>query len=154
MSELTTGAKAPGFSLVAHDGKQYSLKDFTGKKIVLYFYPKDDTSVCTKEACAFQDELSAIKKKGAVVLGISPDPVLSHQKFSKKYDLTFPLLSNESKEILAAYGVWQEKSMYGRKYMGVVRTTYIIDEKGKISHVFPKVRVKGHLKAVLEALSE
>lgn len=154
MSELTPGASAPAFSLTAQDGQRYSLKDFKGKKIVLYFYPKDDTSVCTKEACAFQNELAAIKKKGSVVLGVSPDPVTSHQKFSKKYDLTFPVLSDESKEILQSYGVWQEKSMYGRKYMGVVRTTYIIDEKGKITHVFPKVRVKGHVKAVLEALGE
>lgn len=154
MAELTVGAKAPAFTLTAGDGKKYSLKDFTGKTVVLYFYPKDDTSGCTKEACSFRDNLSAIKKRGAVVLGVSPDGESSHAKFTKKYDLNFPLLSDESKEMLTAYGVWQEKSMYGRKYMGVVRTTVIIDGKGKISHLFPKVKVEGHTDEVLKALAE
>ncbi|MFA6467486.1 MAG: thioredoxin-dependent thiol peroxidase [Bacteroidota bacterium] len=154
MAEITVGKKAPSFTLTAGDGKKYSLKDFLGKKIVLYFYPKDDTSGCTKEACSFRDNLSTIKKKGAVVIGVSPDAVKSHVKFSSKYDLNFPLLSDESKEMLTAYGVWQEKSMYGRKYMGVVRTTFVIDEQGKISHIFPKVKVDGHAVEVLKALSE
>jgi peroxiredoxin Q/BCP len=152
MAELTVGAKAPAFSLTSGDGKKYSLKDFAGKKVVLYFYPKDDTSGCTAEACSFRDNLAAIKKKGAVVIGVSPDPEKSHQKFSAKYDLNFPLLSDESKAMLTKYGVWQEKSMYGRKYMGVVRTTFIIDEQGKISHIFPKVKVDGHTEEVLKAL--
>ncbi len=154
MAILTIGNIAPNFSLLAIDGKKYSLKDFKGKKIVLYFYPKDDTSGCTAEACSFRDNLSAIKKKGAVVIGVSPDGIKSHEKFVSKYDLNFPLLSDESKEILTEYGVWQEKSMYGRKYMGVVRTTYVIDENGKISHIFPKVKVDGHTEEILKALSE
>jgi peroxiredoxin Q/BCP len=154
MSTIAIGKKAPDFSLVAHDGKKYSLKDFKGKKVVLYFYPKDDTSGCTKEACSFRDNLSAIKKKGAVVLGVSPDGTASHEKFSAKYDLNFPILSDESKTMMQSYGVWQEKSMYGRKYMGVVRTTFIIDAGGKISHIFPKVKVDGHTDEVLTALSE
>ena len=154
MAILTIGNIAPNFSLLAIDGKKYSLKDFKGKKIVLYFYPKDDTSGCTAEACSFRDNLSAIKKKGAVVIGVSPDGIKSHEKFVSKYDLNFPLLSDESKEILTEYGVWQEKSMYGRKYMGVVRTTFIIDEKGKISHVFPKVTVDGHTEEILTTLSK
>lgn len=154
MSTIAIGRKAPEFSLIAHDGKKYSLMDFKGKKVVLYFYPKDDTSGCTKEACYFRDNLTAIKKKGAVILGVSPDGAASHAKFSTKYDLNFPLLSDESKTIMQSYGVWQEKSMYGRKYMGVVRTTFIIDEGGKISHIFPKVKVEGHTEEVLKALSE
>jgi peroxiredoxin Q/BCP len=154
MAMLSVGNKAPNFSLVANDGKKYSLKDFKGKKVVLYFYPKDDTSGCTAEACSFRDNLSAFKKKEAVVLGVSPDGIKSHEKFVSKYDLNFPILSDESKEMLTEYGVWQEKSMYGRKYMGVVRTTFIIDEKGKISHIFPKVKVDGHTKEIFKALSE
>ncbi len=154
MAMLNVGNKAPIFSLVANDGKNYSLKDFKGKKIVIYFYPKDDTSGCTAEACSFRDNLTSIKKKGAVLLGVSPDGLKSHEKFVSKYDLNFPVLSDESKEMLSEYGVWQEKSMYGRKYMGVVRTTYIIDEKGKISHIFPKVKVDGHTEEILKALSE
>jgi len=154
MANLNVGSKAPNFSLVANDGKKYSLKDLKGKKVVLYFYPKDDTSGCTAEACSFRDNLSTIKKKGALVLGVSPDGLKSHEKFVSKYDLNFPVLSDESKEMLVEYGVWQEKSMYGRKYMGVVRTTYIIDEKGKISHIFSKVKVDGHTEEVLKALSE
>ncbi len=154
MAELIAGTKAPNFSLVANDGKKYSLNDFKGKKVVLYFYPKDDTSGCTAEACSFRDNLSSIKKKGAVILGVSPDGLKSHEKFVSKYDLNFPILSDESKAMLEEYGVWQEKSMYGRKYMGVVRTTYIIDETGKISHIFLKVKVDGHTEEVLKALSE
>ncbi len=152
MNVLQVGEKAPAFSLLGSDGKKYSLKDFKGKKIVLYFYPKDDTSGCTKEACSFRDNLSAITKKGAVVIGISPDGIKAHEKFISKYDLNFLLLSDEEKTILQKYGVWKEKSMYGRKYMGVERTTFIIDEKGKISHLFPKVKVDGHTEEVIAAL--
>ena len=152
MNVLQVGEKAPAFSLLGSDGKNYSLKDFKGKKIVLYFYPKDDTSGCTKEACSFRDNLSAITKKGAVVIGISPDGIKAHEKFISKYDLNFLLLSDEEKTILQKYGVWKEKSMYGRKYMGVERTTFIIDEKGKISHLFPKVKVDGHTEEVIAAL--
>ncbi|MBW7887784.1 MAG: thioredoxin-dependent thiol peroxidase [Bacteroidetes bacterium] len=153
MPQLKVGDNAPDFSLSAVDGKNYSLKDFRGKKIVLYFYPKDNTSGCTKEACSFRDNLSAIKRKGAVVIGVSPDSLHSHEKFIATYDLNFLLLSDESKELLKKYGVWKEKSMYGRKYMGVERTTFIIDEKGKLSHIFPKVKVEGHTEEILKALA-
>ncbi|MFA6540547.1 MAG: thioredoxin-dependent thiol peroxidase [Bacteroidota bacterium] len=154
MAELHVGMKAPDFSLMANDGKKYSLKDFRGKKVVLYFYPKDDTSGCTKEACSFRDTLPVIKKKGAVVIGVSPDPVRTHEKFIDKYDLNFPLLSDETKEMLLRYGVWKEKSMYGRKYMGVERTTFLIGEEGKITHIFRKVKVEGHTDEVMDALSK
>jgi peroxiredoxin Q/BCP len=153
MTEIMVGSTAPDFSLQGDDGKKHSLKDFRGKKIVLYFYPKDDTSGCTKESCSFRDNLSSIKRKGAVVIGISADGVESHKKFISKYDLNFPLLSDESKSVLEEYGVWQLKSFMGRKYMGIVRTTFIIDEKGKVSHIFPKVKVEGHAGEVLDALS-
>ena len=153
MAELKIGSIAPDFSLDGDDGKKHSLKEFRGKKIVLYFYPKDDTSGCTKEACSFRDNLSSVKKKGAIVLGISADGTESHKKFISKYDLNFPLLSDESKSVLEAYGVWKLKSFMGRRYMGIERTTVIIDEKGKISHIFPKVKVEGHTEEVLNALS-
>lgn len=152
MPQLQVGDKAPDFSLPTGDGKDLSLKDLKGKKVVLYFYPKDDTSGCTKEACSFQENLGAIKKKGAVVVGVSTDGVASHAKFASKYDLTFPLVSDEKKEIVNAYGVWKEKSMYGRKYMGTERTTFIIDEKGRITHIFSKVKVDGHSADVLKSL--
>ncbi len=152
MAELKAGDKAPDFALTGDDVKNHSLKDFRGKKVVLYFYPKDDTSGCTKEACSFRDNASAIKKKGAVVLGVSGDSVDSHKKFISKYDLNFVLLSNEDRSVLNAYGVWKEKSFMGRKYMGIERTTFIIDEKGVISHVFSKVKVDGHTQEVLEAI--
>jgi peroxiredoxin Q/BCP len=154
MAILKVGSKAPNFSLLASDGKTYSLKDFNGKKVVLYFYPKDDTAVCTAEACSFNQNLSAVKSSGAVVLGVSPDGLKSHTKFVSKYDLNFLILSDESKKMLREYGVWQQKSMFGNTYMGVVRTTFVIDEKGKVSHIFPKVRVKGHVEKILKALSE
>lgn len=153
MAELTIGSMAPDFSLEGDDGNKHSLKEFRGKKIVLYFYPKDDTSGCTKESCSFRDNLSSIKGKGAVVLGVSADGTDSHRKFVSKYDLNFPLLSDESKSVLETYGVWKLKSFMGRKYMGIERTTIIIDEKGKISHIFPKVKVDGHTEEVLNALS-
>jgi peroxiredoxin Q/BCP len=149
---IKVGDKAPAFSLPAGDGTTVSLKDFKGKKVVLYFYPKDNTSGCTKEACSFQDNLSELKKKGAILLGMSADGVGSHANFSSKYDLTFSLLSDEKKDVLKAYGVWKEKSMYGRKYMGIERTTVVIDERGTISHIFSKVKVEGHTKEVLEVL--
>ena len=153
MAELKIGSLAPDFSLEGDDGKKHSLKEFRGKKIVLYFYPKDDTSGCTKESCSFRDNLSSIKHKGAVVIGVSADGTDSHRKFISKYDLNFPLLSDESKSVLETYGVWKLKSFMGRKYMGIERTTIIIDEKGKISHIFPKVKVDGHTEEVLNALS-
>ena len=152
MASLEVGDKAPDFSAPVTDGTIVSLKDYKGKKLVLYFYPKDDTSGCTKESCSFRDNLARVRKKGAEILGVSADSVKSHQKFTEKFDLSFPLLSDESKDVVKAYGVWQEKSMYGRKYMGIVRTTFIIDERGKIARIFEKVNVEGHTDEVLDAL--
>jgi peroxiredoxin Q/BCP len=149
---IKPGDKAPMFSLPAGDGTTVSLKDFKGKKVVLYFYPKDDTSGCTKEACSFQENLAVLKKKGAILLGLSADSVASHERFAEKYDLSFPLLSDEQKEVIKAYGVWKEKSLYGRKYMGIERTTVVIDEQGRIAHIFPKVKVEGHTKEILDVL--
>lgn len=152
MPTLEIGDHAPEFSLLGDDGKTHSLGELKGKKIVLFFYPKDDTSGCTKEACSFRDNLSQLKKKGAVVVGVSADSVDSHKSFISKYDLNFALLSDESRSVLETYGVWKQKSFMGRKYMGIERTTFIIDEKGKISHIFPKVKVDGHTEEVLNAL--
>ncbi len=151
---IEEGKKAPDFKLKNQDGETISLKNFKGKNVVLYFYPKDNTSGCTKEACNFRDEFPKFKNVDAVILGVSPDSVASHKKFAEKYDLPFNLLSNEDKHVLETYGVWQEKSMYGKKYMGVVRTTVVIDENGKIRKIFPKVKVEGHNKEVLDALKD
>jgi len=151
---VQVGKKAPDFSLLDQDGKKVSLKNFKGKKVVLYFYPKDNTSGCTKEACNFRDEFPKFKKSDSVILGVSPDSVSSHKKFADKYKLPFTLLSDEDKKVLEKYEVWKEKSMYGRKYMGVERTTFIIDENGKIKKIFNKVKVDGHNKEVMEALKD
>jgi thioredoxin-dependent peroxiredoxin len=149
---LKIGHKAPDFTLASGNGKTLSLKDFSGKKIILYFYPKDNTSGCTKEACSFETNLKAIKKKGAVVVGISADSVDSHVKFAEKYSLNFPLLSDEKKDVIKSYGVWKEKSMYGRKYFGIERTTVVIDELGIVQHIFSKVKVDGHTEEVFAIL--
>ncbi|MEI8135163.1 MAG: thioredoxin-dependent thiol peroxidase [bacterium] len=149
---LEVGDKAPDFSGIDENGAKVSLKDFKGKKVVLYFYPKDNTSGCTAEACDFRDSYSRIKRKGVILLGASPDNEKSHQKFKTKYELPFPLIADTEKVIANAYGVWQEKSMYGRKYMGIVRSTFVIDEKGKLIAVFPKVKVAGHVDEVLGVL--
>ena len=149
---LKEGNKAPQFTLKDQSGKSVSLKDFLGKQVVLYFYPKDDTPGCTKEACNFRDDFDEIKKENAVILGVSADAEVRHNKFIEKYKLQFALLSDENKKVLEKYGVWQEKSMYGRKYMGIVRSTFIIDEKGKLKKIFPKVKVTNHNIEVLEAL--
>ncbi len=154
MAELKEGKKAPAFTLEDASGKKISLKDYSGKKVVLYFYPKDMTSGCTVEACDFRDALPDFKKLKTAVLGVSPDPVKSHEKFAEKYDLNFPLLSDTDKKVVEKYGVWKEKSMYGKKYMGVERTTFIIDEEGKIQKIFPKVKVKGHVEEVKKALKD
>ena len=151
---IEVGKKAPDFSLLDQDGKKVSLKNFKGKNVVLYFYPKDNTSGCTKEACNFRDEFPKFKKSDSVILGVSPDSVSSHKKFADKYKLPFTLLSDEDKKVLEKYEVWKEKSMYGRKYMGVERTTFIIDENGKIKKIFNKVKVDGHNKEVMEALKD
>lgn len=149
---IEEGKKAPDFKLKNQDGKTVSLNDFKGKNIILYFYPKDNTSGCTREACNFRDEFPRFKNVDAVILGVSPDSVESHKKFAEKYELPFNLLSDQSRGVLEKYGVWKEKSMYGRKYMGVERTTVIIDENGKIKKIFPKVNVEGHNNEILEAL--
>jgi len=150
--QLKIGQKAPAFALPNQDGKIIRLSDFKGKKVVLYFYPKDDTPGCTKESCAFRDGLDEIHDSGAMVLGISGDSVDSHKKFAKKFKLNFPLLSDEKKTVLQAYGVWKEKSLYGRKFMGIERTTFIIDKQGKLDDIFEKVKVDGHLEEVLAEL--
>lgn len=149
---LKIGDKAPAFTLISDSGVKVSLKDLKGKKVILYFYPKDDTSGCTKEACSFRDNIKVIEKKNAVVIGVSKDNTKSHQKFKLKYDLPFTLLSDENLEMLKDYDVWKEKSMYGKKYMGIERTTYIIDEKGKIADIFNKVKVDGHTEEILAKL--
>ena len=146
------GKSAPSFKLKDQNGELVSLISLKGKNVVLYFYPKDDTSGCTKEACNFRDEFPKFSKFDAVILGVSPDSVESHKKFAAKYKLPFSLLSDEKKEVLEKYGVWQEKSMYGKKYMGVVRTTVVINEKGIVKKIFTKVKVDGHNIEVMEAL--
>ncbi len=149
---LKEGDKAPGFSLRDKDGATVSLSDFAGKKVVLYFYPKDNTSGCTKQACAFGALFGQFKKKGAVVVGVSRDSVASHVKFAEKYSLPFILLSDPELEAIQAYGVWQEKKNYGKVSMGVVRTTFIIDENGVITHIMPKVKPDTNAQEVLALL--
>lgn len=151
---LEAGKKAPSFSLMDANGVKVSLNDFKGRKVVLYFYPKDNTSGCTKEACDFRDFFPDFKKLKVTVIGVSPDSIDSHKKFIQKYNLPFILLSDDKKEVVAKYNVWKEKSMYGKKYMGVERTTYIIDEEGKILRVFPKVKVEGHINEIIKVLKE
>jgi thioredoxin-dependent peroxiredoxin len=151
---LTLGVKAPDFSLAADDGTTVTLKALKGRKVVLYFYPKDDTSGCTKEACGFRDRWSDVKQAGAIVLGVSPDAVTSHQKFKQKYQLPFPLLADEDHLVAEAYGAWGEKSMYGKKYKGILRTTFLIDGEGRIARVFEKVKPEGHAAEVLAAINE
>ncbi len=149
---IKVGDKAPDFKLYSVAVTPWRLSEFKGKKVVLYFYPKDDTPGCTREACSFQQNLGQLKKKGAVVLGVSTDSVESHGKFAQKFNLSFPLLSDETKEVCKMYGVWKEKSLYGRKFMGIERTSFVIDEKGIVRHIFPKVKVDGHTKEVLAVL--
>jgi len=149
---LKTGSKAPAFGLPSDAGEIVRLGDLRGKKVVLYFYPRDDTEGCTVEACEFRDHWAAVRKSGAVVFGVSPDGVTSHGKFRKKYALPFPLLADPDHAVAERYGVWGEKSMFGRKYMGIRRTTFVIDEAGRIARVFERVKPKGHAAQVLEAL--
>jgi peroxiredoxin Q/BCP len=139
---------------MANSRQTFGLKDFKGKNIVVFFYPKDDTPGCTVEACGFRDSYKEIEKLGAVILGVSPDPVKSHEKFINKFSLPFPLLADEEKGMCKDYGVWVEKSMYGKKYMGVARTTFIINKEGKIAKVFEKVKPEGHNAQVIAALKE
>ena len=149
---LEVGMKAPGFTLQDQDGREVSLADFLGKKVVLYFYPKYSTPGCTRQACAFAGSLSEIKAQGAVVLGVSKDSVASHRKFADKYGLPFTLLSDPQLEAIQAYGVWQEKKLYGKVSMGVVRTTFLIDEEGTVTAVMPKVKPDTNAADVLAML--
>lgn len=152
MADLKIGSKAPLFSLPSTGGETLSLKDFKGQTIVLYFYPKDDTSGCTAEACDFNENLKAFKKLDAVVIGVSKDSIKKHDKFKEKYGLNFPLLSDENSDMCERYGVYVEKSMYGKKYMGIERSTFIIDGTGVITHIWRKVKVSGHVDEVKAAL--
>jgi peroxiredoxin Q/BCP len=149
---LKVGDPAPAFTAQTDSGQTVSLADFRGKKVVLYFYPKDDTPGCTREACSFRDHYAALQARGAVVLGVSTDSVASHRRFKEKYGLPFPLLSDPERRIVTAYGVWKEKTLAGRLGFGIERTTFIIDEEGRIAHIFPKVKVDGHTEEVLAAL--
>jgi peroxiredoxin Q/BCP len=143
---------APDFSLQDQDNKTHTLSDYAGKWVVIYFYPKDDTPGCTTEACSFRDEYDYIKENGAVVLGISKDSVTSHKKFAAKYNLHFPLLSDESLDTIKAYGAWGERSMYGRTFEGIIRSTFIINPKGEIAKEYPKVTPKGHAVQIVKDL--
>lgn len=154
MTQLSIGEPAPDFTLPASTGKNISLSDYRGKKVVLYFYPKDMTPTCTTESCDFRDYNGKFARAKAKVIGISPDEVKSHLKFIDKHELPFPLLADTEHNVCNLYGVWQEKSMYGRKYMGVVRSTFLIDEEGKLVREWRNVKVKGHVEEVLAAVKE
>jgi thioredoxin-dependent peroxiredoxin len=150
--KLKEGDVAPKFSVATSGGGKISLADYIGKNVILYFYPKDDTPGCTKEACAFRDHFAVFKKKGAAVFGVSPDSVKSHDKFVEKFKLPFTLLSDEDKKIVEAYGVWGEKTFMGRKYLGVYRVTFLIGPDGKIKKIWPAVKPEEHAEEVLAAL--
>jgi len=152
--KLKEGDKAPDFTTMTADGAQVSLSDYKGKNVVLYFYPRDDTPGCTKEACAFRDELEGFENIGAIVLGVSTDTAESHRKFENKYKLRFPLLADEEKKIVRAYGVWGQKSFLGRKYMGTHRVTFLIGPDGKIKKIWPKVKPAEHAREVLAVLRQ
>lgn len=149
---LEVGMKAPEFTLKNQDGEDISLSSFLGKKVVLYFYPKDNTPGCTKQACGFSERMGEYGEKNAIVLGISKDSVASHKRFAEKYELSFPILSDSELEVIQAYDVWKEKNMYGKKVMGVVRSTYIIDENGMIEQAFSNVKAAENPEKMLEAL--
>ncbi|MCS7059087.1 MAG: thioredoxin-dependent thiol peroxidase [Meiothermus sp.] len=151
---VQVGAQAPSFALADQEGRLHRLEDYRGRWVVLYFYPKDDTPGCTKEACGFRDEKGNLEALGAVVLGVSADDVQSHARFHSKYALNFPLLSDPQKEVIRAYGAWGVKRMYGQVYEGVMRQTYLIDPEGRVARVWEKVRPEGHAAEVAEALLE
>jgi thioredoxin-dependent peroxiredoxin len=151
---LEPGTKAPAFTLTAADGSKVRLSDFAGKPVVLYFYPKDDTPGCTREACAFRDAQADLKKAGTVVLGVSADDTASHVKFRYKYKLNFPLLSDNDHKVAEKYGAWREKNMYGKVSLGIQRSTYLIDPAGKVARVWKRVQVDGHDAQVLKSLKE
>ena len=152
--QLKEGDKAPAIKSIDQDGKVISLLDFKGKKVVLYFYPEDDTPTCTIEACNLRDNFFVLTKNGIVVLGVSPDDATKHKKFEQKFQLPFRLIADPHKKIIDTYGVWGEKNLYGRKYMGLLRTTFLIDEKGIIRKIFRKPRSKMHSEEILKAWAE
>jgi peroxiredoxin Q/BCP len=151
--KLKEGDPAPEFSAVTNGGKKVSLADFKGKSVVLYFYPRDDTPGCTREACAFRDHFAAFQQRGAVVLGVSTDPVKAHDKFAEKFKLPFPLLADEDKKIVSAYGAWGEKSFMGRKFQGTYRVTFLIGPDGRIKRIWPLVKPEAHAAEVLAAIA-
>jgi len=153
MTHLTVGQKAPAFTSIDQNGEKVSLAQFKGQKVVLYFYPEDDTPTCTEQACNLRDNFSALKKEGIVVLGISPDEAAKHKKFETKFTLPFKLLADPKRTIIDKYGVWGEKQMFGNKYLGLHRTTFLIDEKGTIKKIFLKPRSKQHTEEILKAWS-
>jgi peroxiredoxin Q/BCP len=152
MPRLEAGAKAPAFTLPDQRGKKVALRDFLGQRVVVYFYPADDTPGCTKEACQFNDNLRAFSRAKVAVLGISPDDAASHTKFAEKFKLTFPLLSDPSHAVMEKYGAYGEKTLYGRKTVGVIRSTFLIDERGRIERAWYSVKADGHAAKVLEAI--
>ncbi|WP_442603030.1 thioredoxin-dependent thiol peroxidase [Paenibacillus sp. KN14-4R] len=154
MSTLEIGQVVPDFTLPASTGDEISLRDYRGKKIIIYFYPKDATPACTQEACDFRDLYGSFGEHNAVVLGISPDPLKSHEKFTTKHTLPFPLLSDPDHKVSELFGVWKLKKLYGREYMGIERSTFLIDEQGNLVQAWRKVRVKGHVEDVLKVSME
>lgn len=152
MTALTEGSTAPEIDLPTDNGGHFRLSDMRGEKVLVYFYPKDDTSGCTAESCSFNENLKSLERLGCAVVGISKCSVKKHDKFKAKYDLQFPLASDENSDVCERYGVWAQKSMYGRKYMGIERTTFLIDEHGKIARIWNKVKVDGHTQEVIDAL--
>jgi len=151
---IEPGCKAPAFTLTADDGTKVRLAELKGSPVVLYFYPKDDTPGCTREACAFRDQQAALEKLGAKVFGISPDDIASHEKFRDKYELNFPLLADPGHQMAEKYGAWREKNMYGKKKMGIQRSTYLLDAAGKVAKLWKSVKVDGHDEHVLKAIAE
>ncbi len=151
---IEPGSKAPAFTLTADDGTKVRLAELKGSPVILYFYPKDDTPGCTREACAFRDQKTALKKLGTKVFGISPDDVASHEKFRDKYDLNFPLLADPGHKMAEKYGAWREKNQYGKKSMGIQRSTYLLDADGKVAKLWKSVKVDGHDGHVLKAVAE
>ena len=153
MTTITEGSKAPDINLPTDNNGHFNLADMKGRKVLVYFYPKDDTSGCTKESCSLSENIKSFEKLDCVILGISKDSVKSHDKFKKKYDLQFALASDHQGDVCERYGVWIEKSMYGRKYMGIDRTTFLIDESGNIEKIWSNVKVDGHTEDIMDALN-